>query len=220
MEKKKGKRKMKKGVKRLIIILLIIIIFALCIIYLINNFTIKKPVNTEAKVVDQIDDYGYVLEDNETKLYEKLFKKLTTVLSEEEIDYKEYASLISQLYIADFYNLDNKITKNDVGGVQFVHSDAQENFLVKAKDTLYKNVKSNIYGDRKQELPIVTSIEEKSVEQTTYELNNEEVDAYEVTLNWQYEKDLGYDDEKTIILIKDDNKLGIVETKSVEKDSE
>ena len=40
----------------------------------------------------------------------------------------------------DFYNLENKITKNDVGGLQFIHEDMQENFLLKAKDTMYKNI--------------------------------------------------------------------------------
>ncbi len=214
MENKKTKRRMKKGPKRLLIILLIVVLFALCIIYLINNFTVKKPVNKEAKIIDEIKDYGYVLEDNETNLYKDLFKQLNTVLSKDEIDYEEYAVLASKLYVADFYNLDNKTTKNDVGGSQFIYSSALDNFLLKAKDTLYKNVQSNIYGDRKQELPVVKSIEEVSVEKTTYTINKEEKEAYQVVLNWEYEKDLGYDDEKTIILAKEDKKLGIVETKS------
>ena len=47
---------MKKGPKRLLIILLIVVLFALCIIYLINNFTVKKPVNKEAKIIDEIKE--------------------------------------------------------------------------------------------------------------------------------------------------------------------
>ena len=130
---KKNKRKLKKGTKRIIIIFVVIIVLAGIIYYLINNFTGKEK-NT-VRVIDENKEYGYVLEENETNLYKDLFKKLKKVLSKDEIDEKEYAELICKLFVSDFYNLDNKITKNDVGGTQFIHSNAKENFLLKAKDT-------------------------------------------------------------------------------------
>jgi len=136
-------------------------------------------------------------------------------LNKEEIDYEKYAELISKLYIADFYNLENKITKNDVGGLQFIHSLAQENFLLKAKDTLYKNIQSNIYGDRNQELPVVKDISLDSIKEGSFKINDEELDSYIVTLKWTYEKDLDYDNSKEIILVKEDKKLSIVETNSL-----
>jgi len=136
------------------------------------------------------------------------------VLQEDKIDYEEYAELVSKLYVADFYNLENKITKNDVGGTQFIHSSAVDNFLVKAKDTMYKNIESNVYGDRKQELPVVSEIDVDEVDEIKFKLNNETADAYKVTLSWEYQKDLGYDSEKEIILVKEDKKLSIVETNS------
>lgn len=208
------KRKLKKSTKKVIIVLLIAIIFGLGVYYVIDNFTAKTPVNTEIKVIDKIEDYGYNLEENETKLYKKLFKDLMKELNKEEIDYEKYAELISKLYIADFYNLENKITKNDVGGLQFIHSLAQENFLLKAKDTLYKNIQSNIYGDRNQELPVVKDISLDSIKEGSFKINDEELDSYIVTLKWTYEKDLDYDNSKEIILVKEDKKLSIVETNS------
>ena len=210
------KRKLKKSTKRVMIILLIAIIFALGVYYIINNFTSRTPVNTKVKVIDQIEDFGYNLEENETKLYKNLFKDLTNELKKEKIDYENYAELVSKLYVADFYNLENKITKNDVGGTQFIHSSAQENFLVKAKDTMYKNIQSNVYGDRKQELPVVKKISLESIKESTFEINGEEVDSYVVTLKWTYEKDLGYDSLKEIVLVREDKKLSIVQTNSVE----
>lgn len=206
------KRKLKKSTKIMLIILLVVLFFGLGIFYIINNFTVKKPVNTKVKVIGEIKDFGYKLEENETKLYKKYFKELTSILQEEKIDYEKYAVLVSKLYVADFYNLENKITKNDVGGTQFIHSSAVENFVVKAKDTMYKNIESNVYGDRRQELPVVSEIEVEEVEETKFKLNNESVDAYKVILEWEYEKDLDYDDEKEIILIREDEKLSIVET--------
>ena len=217
-KEQKQKRKMKKGVKRALIIILILILAVLIGMYLYKNFSGKKPVNTKVKVIDEISEYGYKLEENETKLYKDLFKELSEVLSKEEVDKKKYAELLAKLYIADFYNLDNKVTKNDVGALQFIHKDAVENFTLKAKDTMYKNIESNIYGDRKQELPIVKSIGEASVEESKFTLNKESVTSYVVTINWKYEKDLGYDYEKKITIIsEDDKKLGIVETSSVDK---
>jgi len=209
------KRKLKKSTKMAIIIILIAIIFALGVYYVINNFTARTPVNTKVKVIDQIEDYGYDLEENETKLYKDLFKDLMNELKD-KVDYENYAELVSKLYVADFYNLENKITKNDVGGTQFIHSSAQENFLLKAKDTMYKNIQSNVYGDRKQELPVVKKIILEDIEEGTFKINGEEVDSYIVTLKWTYEKDLGYDQEKEIVLVREDKKLSIVQTNSVE----
>lgn len=213
------KRKMKKSTKRIMIILLIAIIFGLGIFYVINNFTTKTPVNSKVKVIDEIKDYGYKLEENETKLYKDLFKELISVLNKDDVDYEKYAELVSKLYVADFYNLENKITKNDVGGTQFIHTSALDNFVLKAKDTLYKNIQSNVYGDRKQELPVVKNINLVSVDESTFELDKKEVDSYSVKLKWTYEKDLGYDSEKEIILVKEDKKLSIVQTNSLKENS-
>ena len=208
------KRKLKKSTKIALVVALVAILFGLGIYYIINNFTARKPINTKVKVIDKIKEFNYELEENETKLYKKYFKELTSVLQKEEIDYEEYAELVSKLYVADFYNLENKITKNDVGGIQFIHSSAVDNFLVKAKDTMYKNIESNVYGDRKQELPVVSEIDVDEVDEIKFKLNNETADAYKVTLSWEYQKDLGYDSEKEIILVKEDKKLSIVETNS------
>lgn len=214
---KKEKRKMKKSAKRVLIVLMIVILFALCIYYLFKNFTGREPVNNKVKVIDEIKDYGYKLEENETKLYKDLFKQLGELLSKDDVDKEKYAELISKLYVADFYNLDNKVTKNDVGGTQFVHKNAADNFVLKAKDTMYKNIQSNVYGDRKQELPIIKSIELVNIKEDKIKIGNEEKDSYVVTLNWKYEKDLGYDDKKEIIIVnEDEKKLAIVQTSSVD----
>ena len=211
-EKKKDvkkKRKMKKGIKRLLIILIILAILGVIALYLTHDFKSKTP-KKNVKVIDEISEYGYTLDDNETKLYKDLFKQLSKTLSKDEVDEKKYAELVCELFIADFYNLDNKTTKNDIGGTQFIHSAAVDNFILKAKDTMYKGVESDIYDDRKQELPIVTSVKLGEVK-----------DAYSVTLNWEYEDDLEYDDEKEFILIKeDDKKLSIVQMNDVEKSTE
>jgi len=212
---KKNKKKLKKSTKILIVALIIIVVLIITGYYLINNFIDKGK--GKIKVIDENKEFGYVLEENETELYKDLFKKLKKVLSKNEIDEKEYAELICKLFVADFYNLNNKITKNDVGGTQFIHSDAQENFLLKAKDTFYKGIESDVYSDRTQKLPVVSDITLKDIEESTFEIGEEEVDSYIVNLKWAYKTNLDYETEKQFILVKEDKKLSIVQMNDIEE---
>ena len=40
--------------------------------------------------------------------------------------------------------------------------------------------------------------------------DDSEVDSYDVDISWSYETSLGYDDEGTITLIKNDNRIDVV----------
>lgn len=202
---------MKSKAKRMGILFLTAIIFGAIIFFIFfrdsNSKKVEKP-----KVIKEIRDFGYVLRDNETKLYNDLFDKLLDELNKKEVDEEEYAKLVSELFVAGFYNLDNKITKTDIGGVQFVHKEAVENFKEKATDTIYKYVESNIYNDRNQELPIVDSIEVVNVEKDSFKyLKTTDANAYKVSLVWTYEKDLGYETECNLVLVHENNKLSVVE---------
>ncbi len=221
-DEKKKKKKLNKG--KLVFVIIFVLLFIVLGVYIYN--TIFKKMNTsvkKVKITDEIKEYGYVLEENETKLYKDYFKQLVKTLDgkdEDEIDYDKYAELIAKLFVADFYNLDNKITKNDIGGLQFIHEDMQENFTLKAKDTMYKNIESNVYDNRKQELPIVEDISLDSIDKSTFKYKDTDYDSYEVTLSWKYKKDLDYDDEKIFTIIKSDKKLWLVESKGVDKNKE
>ena len=62
------------------------------------------------------------------------------------------------------FTLANKVSNTDVGGIQFVHEPFQDDFILIAKETLYSHVENNIYGNRKQELPIVREVTIRSIE--------------------------------------------------------
>ena len=104
--------KLKKGIKKTgkIIVILAIILVILVIGFLAYKRFFKTD-NTKKKVeiADKIDDYNYVLEENATSLYKKLFKELRNTLNAKEVDEEKYASLVAELLVADFYNLDDKI---------------------------------------------------------------------------------------------------------------
>ena len=216
MAKTEKRKKLNKG--KLAFFLIFVILIIILGVYLYNSIFAKMNVKTQkVKISDEIKEFGYVLEDNETDLYKKYFNQLSKTLNveKEDIDYDKYAELVSKLFVADFYNLENKTTKNDVGGLQFIHEDMQDNFSLKAKDTMYKNIKSNVYGDRKQELPEVKDITMDDIESDTFTYNDTEYDSINVTLSWEYKKDLGYDDEKIFTLIKDGDKLWLVESNPI-----
>lgn len=203
---------MKKKKNIILVCVLLIVILLIAIGYwFFANFYNKKPVE-EAKILSKIDGYNYNLYDNQTKNYKELFEELNKVLTSDPVDEKQYVELISKMFIIDFYTLDNKLTNLNIGGVDFLHSSIVSNFKEKANDTMYKYVKSNIYGDRKQQLPIVDEVTVENIEQKTFKYDDtSDPKAYYVNVKWTYKKDLGYEKNKTLIFVHEDKKLSLVE---------
>jgi len=207
------KRRVKKGL--IYVFVLMVLIGAGCIGCKKINF--KKEITPDKpEVIDSIDNFQYELNDNETKYYVSLFNDLKELLKDENYDEEQYALLVSKLFAADFYDLNSKIMKSDVGGTQFVYSEYRNNFENGAIDSMYKFIESNVYGDRKQELPIVKSVEEVSTEQKSFEYGDDiDFDAYYVTLNINYEKDLDYPEEVLLVLIHNDDKLEVAKLETI-----
>lgn len=207
--------KLKKNAKRLIIVLIIIVLLVVGGI-VVSRLIPKKDEVKEAKVLDTIDDYGYVLKDNKSKHYQSLFKELIKVLNEEEINEEAYVSKLSEMFIVDFYSLADKSAKTDVGGVDIVHPDILGNFLENAENTYYKYVESNIYNNRNQKLPEVETVTVEKVENVSYtygEITDEK--AYSVDINWTYtsEEFADYQKKANLTFIHKDKKLYLVELK-------
>lgn len=192
----------------ILIAILIIIVIALGISKIFLKKEEVKPKN-ETKIISKIDSYGYSLDDRDTKYMKETFKELENVLNAEEIDNEEYAKILSKLFIIDFYTLNNKINKYDVGSLEYILNGKEEMFKTKAMDTIYSDIIDNTYMDRVQELPEITNVEVLEVKEDKIELNKEEVNCYKVTMTYSYKKDLGYDKEGTIYLVKKDNKLEV-----------
>lgn len=213
----KVKRKPKKKLI-VIVVILAVILLGSGMYFLFFN----KSVTKENKVVSKISKYGYTLKSNKSSAYKKLFQELKDVLSKDKVDEEEYAKTITKMFIVDFYSLTDHIAKTDVGGVDFLHKDAEQNFIVNAEDTIYKYVESNIYGNRKQKLPEVDEVTIKSVENTEFTyLDNTDEEAYQVVATWTYkDKSVaeGYQDEATFIYIHDGKKLVLVELQNGEEE--
>ncbi len=194
------------------IILIIILILLIISIFLLLGYNYYKGNNDKKtyKQEDSIKGYNYTLDDRDTKLMKDTFKKLKSTLNKEDIDYKEYAILLSELYIIDIFTIDNKINKYDTPSLEYILEDNKENFSNNISDTLYKYLIDNSDNSRKQDLPIVESIKYTNIEESTYTYKDTEYNGYKVSLNWTYKKDYGYDDSAIIDVINKDNKLYIV----------
>ena len=172
--------------------------------------TVETPVNT-VTVTNTIDEYGYTLEDRDTALFEEKFHELETLLNQEEFDQEKYVSLVSQLFIIDFYTIDNKISRYDIGGLEYVYTDAVASLKSVAQNSIYKTVENNLDNTRTQDLPEVASITVDSISDYEYIMPDEStVSGYRVALSWTYTENLGYDTEGVLVLIPDGNKMGVV----------
>lgn len=190
------------------LILVVIIVIGLKFTF---EFLVKDDKNVVTKKeLDSLELYGYTLDDYDSDLYKEYFNDLKGTLNSKEVNYEDYAKEIVKLFVSDFYTLDNKLTSSDIGGVEFIPSDMVENFKMHAGDTMYNHVKTNIYGDRVQKLPIVKSVEVTNIENITYTYKDKEYSAYKVSARWEYQEDLGYKNNEIFTLIKDNNKLYIV----------
>lgn len=212
-------KKSKKNKQTLIVYGVLAIIAILLIVAFI--FGIRKLFGgekkaEEAKVEDTIQtkEFDYVLHDNKSDLYKEFFKKLKEELLKDEINDEEYAKLIAQLFVVDFYSLDDKKTNTDIGGLDFLLEESKDTFVEKAKNTIYKYIQSNIYGDRNQELPKIKSVEIKEISKApmVYETAKDEL-GYKVVVSIEYTKDLGYPKEVTLNLIHQEKKIYIAEIK-------
>lgn len=209
--------KLKKSIKRkLLIVVILIIILVVGAVVVINLPKNEKKEVTEVKVVNEVEKYGYQLKETKSKKYKKMFEELKDILSEETLDEEKYVTKITEMFIFDFYTLDDKSAKTDIGGVDFVYKDALNNFLVNAQDTYYKYVESDIYNNRNQQLPIVDTITVEAVAQQPYAygtLNDDK--AYVVKASWTYTKEefQTYQKQAQLVFIHDGKKLSLVELK-------
>ena len=162
-----------------------------------------------SNVISNISDYGYTLDDRDTDYMKEVFAELEDILNADTVDYTSYANTLAKLFVIDFYTLDNKINKYDVGSLEYILSSKVDMFRQKAVDTVYRDIIDNTYRDRVQDLPEITNVTILNTENTTFTLDDEEMEAIKVTMNYEYEEDLGYDTEGTIYFVREANKLSV-----------
>ena len=202
--------KLKKKVKVILILAIILIVTGVGFL----AYESIKPKNVKtATVENEIPEYGYTLKSTRNDRYKKMFQELKDILSEDKVDEKAYLEQISKMFIMDFYTLNDKLANTDVGGIDFIHTNAKTNFLEKSEDTVYKYVENDIYGNRDQELPEVTEVTVENIESIEYTIGTDFTDdnAYKIEVSIKYKEDMDYPTKATLIFVHEDNKLSLVE---------
>ena len=205
---------MKKKYKIALIVILILVLIGVGIFgyfFFFYEKPVEEPPVREVQITNTIEEYGYNLDDRDTALFKEKFEELKTLLNEENYNVEEYISLVSQLFIIDLYTIDNKISRYDVGGLEYVYSGAVSSFQSVIEGSIYKTVENNLDDSRTQELPEVATITVDSIKETTFTMPDESVvNGYGVDLSWTYVEELGYDTSAILILIPDQQKYGVV----------
>ncbi len=185
----------------------IIRIIMLVVVVLIAIYAIFVAIPSKKNKDEGIENINnkYILYKRDSNLYKENFEKLRTILETSPVDNKEYAETIVKLFVIDFYTLDNKDENTDIGGLQYVHSNLKDNLVLNASSTMYKYIKTT------KELPKVKSITSIDTKETTYKISDKDYSAYAITINWEYDKDLGYEKQGTFIVVNDNGDLSIVE---------
>lgn len=202
---------MKKKLSKISLLIIIIILIIGSSVIAYKYFKKDNNLNN-VKVVSKIDGYKYKLTNNKTALYKKYFVGLRDILVAKEIDDEKYAKQIVKLFIADFYDLDSKISKTDIGGLDYIYPKALDNFKLNAQNTMYKYIENNVYNNRKQLLPVVKSVTIINSNTTELEVDNQGYIGYQVEASWLYDKDLGYQNKAIFDLVKIDKYYYIIKT--------
>ncbi len=205
------KKKKRINFKKVLVVLIGILIFGVIGYKVAVDFIFNGSNTDEIKEVENIKLYGYSMDSNDTKYFNSTFKELAGILKQETVDYEAYAGVLTKLFIIDFYTLSNKQSSVDIGGLQYIYPDLEENFVLNASDTIYKYIKLNLDGTREQELPTISEVTIESNVPTTYKIDDITYNGYLVSASWKYETDLGYETSGKFIIIKDNMKLYIVE---------
>lgn len=204
-------RRKKQIKKSTLIIIILTILISIGLYFLLFS---KSTGVLLVRSKDKTAKFDYTLDKDNTNLMKENFKELKDILANDNINYEDYAKTLAKLFIIDLYTIDNKKSMYDVGSLEYVYD--KENFKTRCQNTLYKGL--NDKSTRKNnEYPIVESINIDSFENGEFTYNDNKYESYEITLSWDYKKDLGYDKKGKVTIIKIEDKLYVVSYEGGEK---
>lgn len=167
-----------------------------------NAATVDAPPRDEIEqdFLDELDlpeDLIYDLPRGATALQLELFAELFDAHDRfnriaSEVNLVQYASTIAQNFVADFFTLSNKTSRNDIGGLQFLADDIFEYFYDYVLNTFYLHLNHHITNFGSDSLPTVGTITVLNSESILYALSideypgTEDLPLVQVDLEWTY----------------------------------
>lgn len=205
VKKLKNSKQKKKTFLKILLGIVIVVLLSLSSIFVYKKFFTKEEKKmVTVEILDSVSDYNYVLSDKDGKLYKEEYEKLKTIIEADEVIVEDYVKQVAKLFVIDLYTMNSKMNKYDVGGAEFYYADKRSMFEQKVMDTLYSNLLDDPYGYRKQELPEVSAVELVLCEPSKYKLGEIQKESYLVKLKINYVKDMGYDKNASVMIVKED----------------
>ena len=205
VKKLKNSKQRKKTVLKVLLGIVIVALLCLSSIFVYKKFFTKEEKKMiTVEILDSVSDYNYVLSDKDGKLYKEEYEKLKTIIEADEVIVEDYVKQVAKLFVIDLYTMNSKMNKYDIGGAEFYYADKRSMFEQKVMDTLYSTLLDDTYGDRKQELPEVSAVELVLCEPSKYKLGEIQKESYLVKLKINYVKDMGYDKNASVMIVKED----------------
>lgn len=213
---KKEKKEMSDTTRVILFVLVIIVVISIIGVscyFLLSDRSGNGNTEEPKKNIVSIDGYGITVDDLDSELYHKEYDILKENLTAKEIDFDKYAESVAKMFIIDLYTIDTKVNKYDVGGAEFVLEEARDNYITNVTDTMYKYVEDNSAGKRSQSLPEVSSVNITDTKKGKFKVKemDKEFDSYTFKMEINYVRDLSYDKNAEVIVIKKDNKMYVVE---------
>lgn len=135
-------------------------------------------------------------------------------------DNMKVAALVAESFVIDFFNWSNKDASYDVGGLQYMYDPQTFNKVAHFEYYQMVDVFKSAYG--KNDLPEITDVRSNVKKTTDYQLEEKSYEAFEATLNWDYQTSSKLAVNEFIkscelIMINDNGVLKIVEVKMVDE---
>ena len=169
------------------------IAFMSVVLLLVGGYFSVRAILLERKVdvvgVDQHNLY-YSLRKNGTDYQKAVYTQLSDAFDQDPINNETISGLVVQNFVADFYTWTNKLRFNDVGGLQFLHSDVEGWVNAQALETFYNDMNYYLQNGGLEDTLEVSRVD-VSVVKSEFEMEADDkeiitVPSYVVDATWSY----------------------------------
>ncbi len=146
----------------------------------------EKQPTEENEVVELEENELYVSPLDPSSEQILAYNELSKAIKDENLE--EEAKNVAISFIYDFFSLNNKKDRSDIGGLTFIPSDRLGKFIEYAIAFYYGNYESivNTYG--KENLPRVNNVEVVSITEDTFTYNGSEAQGYTIVCKASYDE--------------------------------
>lgn len=177
----------------------ILIICLTCLFVVTGCSSEDKEEKAKTKLISN-EIYGDPINPNETQT--KLFNKLSKAVKDNKADSK-VVELVAANFCYDFFNLRNKKSSEDIGGLAYIRDADLDNFESNARLTYYRFYNEIEKDYSKSDLPSIESHTIENVVENKVTFDDVEFDGYIVELNLVYrDSEIDTDKLKTEVAIK------------------